>query len=285
MSGVASMTARRRKTLMVHILLVGSTLIFIAPVLWAVLLSFRPTPVLVSGIGSITSNEMTVENYTTLFTEYNTLRFILNSLIAAGIPAVIAVAVGLVGGYSIVRFRHRGATAFRSMPLFAQVVPAILIVIPLYSIMLFTGLLNTYVAIILAHTALVLPLAVWMMTGYLQAIPFEIEEAAMVDGCSRLGAVVRVLLPISLAGVAATAMVAFVSAWGEFLFGFVLLSGDAKRLMSVAVFLFLPSGQTPTTWGLLFAAAVTFMVSSLLLFPVLQRLIAKGTTAGSLQGM
>jgi ABC-type maltose transport system permease subunit len=114
---------------------------------------------------------------------------------------------------------------------------------------------GTYAAIILAHTALVLPLAVWRMTGYLQAIPSEIEEAAMVDGCSRLGAVVRVLLPISLAGVAATAMVAFVSAWGEFLFAFVLLSGDTKRLMSVAVFLFLPSGQTPTTWGLLFAAA------------------------------
>jgi ABC-type glycerol-3-phosphate transport system permease component len=106
----------------------------------------------------------------------------------------------------------------------------------------------------------------------------------MVDGCTRVGAVLRVVIPVSLGGVAATAMVAFVNAWGEFLFAFVLLSGDAKRLMSVAVFLFTPSGQTPTTWGLLFAAAVAFMVPSLLLFPILQRLISKDAIAGSVQG-
>ena len=102
----------------------------------------------------------------------------------------------------------------------------------------------------------------------------------MVDGCTRVGAVIRMVLPLCLGGIAATGMVAFVTAWGEFLFAFVLLSGEAKRLMSVAVFLFLPSGQTPTTWGLLFAAAVAFMLPSLLLFPILQRL-SLDNTAGS----
>jgi ABC-type glycerol-3-phosphate transport system permease component len=238
----------------------------------------------VSGLQSILSTQFTLENYQVLFTQYETLRFIVNSLICAAVPAFIAVFVGLIAGYSIVRFRHRATPVFHSMPLFAQAVPAILLVIPMYSMLLFLGLLNTYLAIILAHTALVLPLAVWMMTGYLQSVPVQLEEAAMVDGCTRVGAVLRVVIPVSLGGVAATAMVAFVNAWGEFLFAFVLLSGDAKRLMSVAVFLFTPSGQTPTTWGLLFAAAVAFMVPSLLLFPILQRLISKDAIAGSVQG-
>jgi multiple sugar transport system permease protein len=281
----ARMTAKRRKALVVRVLLVASTLVFISPVLWVILMSFRPTPVLVSGVGSILSTDVTLDNYRVLFTQYSTLRFIFNSLIGAAIPAAVAVLVGLFAGYAIVRFQTRATAVFQSMPLFAQVVPAILIVIPVYSAMLFTGLLNTYTGIIVAHTALVLPLAVWMMTGYLQAIPVQIEEAAMVDGCTRVGAVFRVVLPLCLGGVAATAMVAFVSAWGEFLFAFVLLSGEAKRLMSVAVFLFLPSGQTPTTWGLLFAAAVAFMIPSLLLFPILQRLMSKGATTGSLQGL
>ena len=275
---------RQRKMLLVHILLMVSTAVLVAPVLWAVLLSVRPTPVLLSGLGSILSTQLTLDNYQILFTRYNTTRFLVNSFIGAAVPAVIAVVVGFVSGYSIVRFRFRAAATFQSMPLFAQVVPAILIVLPLYSAMLFLGLLNTYAGIIVAHTALVLPLAVWLMAGYLRSIPVEIEEAAMVDGCTRLGAILRVLLPISLPGVAATGMVAFVNAWGEFVFAFVLVSGDALRLMSVAVLLFVPSGQTPTTWGLLFAAAVTFMLPSLLLFPLLQRLIAKGVTAGSVQG-
>lgn len=275
---------RQRKMLLVHILLMVSTAVLVAPVLWAILLSVRPTPVLLSGLGSILSTQLTLDNYRILFTRYNTTRFLVNSFIGAAVPAVIAVVVGLVSGYSIVRFRFRAAAAFQSMPLFAQVVPSILIVLPLYSAMLFLGLLNTYAGIIVAHTALVLPFAVWMMAGYLRSIPVEIEEAAMVDGCTRLGAILRVLLPISLPGVAATGMVAFVNAWGEFVFAFVLVSGDALRLMSVAVLLFVPSGQTPTTWGLLFAAAVTFMLPSLLLFPLLQRLIAKGVTAGSVQG-
>jgi ABC-type glycerol-3-phosphate transport system permease component len=277
--------AKRWRTSALRALLLISTLIFVSPVLWVVLMSFRPTPALMSGLRSITSTDVTLENYQTLFNEYEILRFIGNSLIGAAIPAVVAVFVALLAGYSLVRFRTRATPVFQSMPLFAQVVPAILIVIPLYSVFLFLGLLNTYTGIVLAHIALVLPLAVWMMTGYLQAIPVEIEEAAMVDGCSRVGAVFRIVLPLALSGVAATALVAFVTAWGEFLFAFVLLSGESRRLMSVALFMFMPTGQTPTTWGLLFAAAVAFMIPSLLLFPALQRLMSKGATAGAVQGL
>ncbi len=275
---------RQRKLLLVYALLVPSCLIFVAPALWLMLLSLRPTPVLVSGLGSVLSSHFTVENYVTLFTNYKTGRFLVNSFIAAAVPAAVAVLVSLVGGYALVRFRFKGKAALQGMPLFAQVVPAILIVLPLYAALLFVGLLNTYTGIILAHTALVLPFALWMMAGYLRSVPVEIEEAAMVDGCTRLGAILRILLPVSLPGVAATCMVAFVNAWGEFVFAFVLMSGDALRLMSVAVMLFVPTGQTPTTWGLLFAAAVTFMLPSLILFPLLQRLIAKGITAGAVQG-
>jgi hypothetical protein len=134
--------ANRWRTSTLRALLILSTLIFVSPVLWVVLMSFRPTPALMSGLRSITSTDVTLENYQTLFNEYEIFRFIGNSLIGAAIPAVIAVFVALLAGYSLVRFRIRATPVFQSMPLFAQVVPAILIVIPLYSVFLFLGLLD-----------------------------------------------------------------------------------------------------------------------------------------------
>src|SRR6266511_4372394 len=108
------MSRKRRRALVVRAVLVASTLAFVSPVLWAILLSLRPTPVLVSGLRSIVSTELTLENYQILFTQYDTLRFVVNSLIGAVIPALVAVFVGLIAGYSIVRFRHRATPVFQS---------------------------------------------------------------------------------------------------------------------------------------------------------------------------
>lgn len=278
------MRRHRRKKILVHILGIPTTFFFILPILWLLLLSFRPMSVIQNGLESVTSTQFSLENYITVFTRQNVLRYLLNSMIGAVVPAFVSVLVALLAGYSLIRWRFRGRTFFYSLPLFAQAVPAIQTTIPFYALMLTLGILNTYIAVILGHTSLVLPFAVWMMTGYLQGIPRELEEAAMIDGCSRLGAIFRVVIPIAIPGITATALVAFLMAWGEFIYGFVLTSSDDMRLLSVALWVFMPGAQVPTSWGLLFAMAIVFMIPSLLLFMLLQRFFVKGLSLGAVGG-
>jgi len=269
-----------RKRLLVYILLIPTVVFLVLPILWLLVLSVRPNSVILKGIESITSTHFVLENYVTLFTQYNVLRYVLNSVIGAGVPAFISVLVGLLAGYALVRFRFRGRQFFYSLPLFAQTVPIIALVVPFYTLMLMLNTLNTYIAVILAHISLVLPLSVWMMTGYLRGVPPEIEEAAMVDGCSRLGAISRVVIPIAMPGIAATTVMSFLESWGEFLLAYVLTTSEDMRLLAVAVYTFIPGGMAPTTWGLLFALAAVFMAPSMLLFLLLQTSFKKGLALG-----
>ncbi len=278
------MRRHRRKRILVHILLIPSAVFLAAPVLWLLILSFRPSSVIMNGIESVTSTQFVLDNYISLFTRYDVLRFLFNSLIGAVVPAFISVVGALLAGYALVRFRFRGRQFFYSLPLFAQVVPAIQLLIPFYAFMLALNLLDTYVAVILANLSLVLPFSVWLMTGYLAGVPREIEEAAMIDGCSRLSAIFRVVIPIAMPGISAAAVVAFLTAWGEFLFPFVLTSSPKMQFLSVSVYFFLPGEQQPTSWGVLFAIATVFMIPSLILFLFLQRSFREGLSLGATAG-
>jgi ABC-type glycerol-3-phosphate transport system permease component len=274
----------RRKRILVHALMIPATLFLALPVVWLLLLSFRPDAVVLRGVDSLTSPEFVLSNYQTLFARFNVPRYLLNSLIASVVPAAVSVIVAAAAGYALVRFNFRGRGLFYSLPLIAQVVPLIQLIVPLYIFMLALNLLDTYAAVILGHLTLVLPLGVWMMAAYLRAVPADLEEAAMIDGCSRLGALYRVVLPVAIPGIIAVGVVAFLETWGEFLMGYILTSTQDMRLMAIAVYTFVPGGQTPTTWGLLFAAAAVFMVPSLLLFVVLQRSMRQGVAMGAVAG-
>jgi ABC-type glycerol-3-phosphate transport system permease component len=214
----------RRKRILVHVLMIPATLFLALPVLWLLLLSFRPDAVVLRGVESLTSPEFVLSNYQTLFARFNVPRYLANSLIASVVPAAVAVFVAAAAGYALVRFNFRGRGIFYSLPLIAQVVPLIQLIVPLYIFMLALNLLNTYAAVILGHLTLVLPLAVWMMAGYFRAVPADLEEAAMVDGCTRLGALYRIVLPVAIPGITAVAIVAFLETWGEFLMGYMLTS-------------------------------------------------------------
>lgn len=279
------MRRHHRKRILVHILLVPSAFAMALPIVWMFILSFRPEGLIRSGIKSITSTEFVLEHYVTLFTRYDISQYVFNSVIGAVVPAFLASLVGLLGGYALIRFRFRGRQFFLSLPLFAQVIPAIQLLVPFYALMLILGVLDTYIAVILANTSLVAPFAVWMMTGYLAGVPREIEEAAMVDGCSRLGALFRVVIPIAMPGIGATFLLAFLTAWGEFLYPFVLTSSGKMRLLSVALYLFVPGSSGITFWGLMFATAVLFMTPAVLVFLLLQATFAKGLALGTTAGV
>lgn len=278
------MRRHRRKRMLVYALMIPSTIILVLPIVWMLILSLRPTSVILNGVESVTSREFVLDNYVEIFTKYNVLRYFANSVIVTLIPAGLSVLIALLGAYSLVRFRFRGQRLCYLLPLFAQIVPAMQVIIPFYVFMLMLGIVNTYLAVSLAHIFLVLPFAVWMMAGYLSSIPQEMEEAAMVDGCSRIGAILRVVIPVALPGIAATFLVAFLSSWAEFLFGFILTSTDAMRLLSVAVYLFMPGGMGPSSWGVLFAMAVIFMAPTIIVFLALQTFFREGLSLGATAG-
>jgi ABC-type glycerol-3-phosphate transport system permease component len=273
-----------KKRLLVHILLIITVTVILIPILWLFLLSVRPNAVIQRGLESVVSTEIVLDHYILLFTRYNVWQYLFNSLVAAVVPSIISVFVALLASYSLVRFRFRGRTAIMSLPLFAQIVPSIQLIVPFYAIFLVIGLLNSYTAVILAHISLVLPITIWMMTGYLKSVPREMEEAALVDGCSRLGAIFRIVLPVAMPGIVATALVAYLMTWGEFLFVFILTSTDSMRVLATALYLFIPSGNAPASWGLLFAMATVFMIPTLFIFILLQASLQKGLSLGAVAG-
>jgi multiple sugar transport system permease protein len=276
------MNSRTRKLVFVHVLLVPSLLLFIFPTLWLMLMSVRTLPVMFGGLEAIFSTEFTLDSYRALFANYDVARFVFNSVIASLVPTIFCVTFGTLAAYAIVRFQR--ASGLTVLPLAAQLIPDVQMIIPIYALMLLLGLLNTYAAIFLSYTALVLPLAVWMLTTYLRAVPIEIEEAALVDGCTRLQAIAYVIVPVILPGMTAVALVSFLSAWGDFLYAFTLLNGDEMRLIGVAVYMFMPGANTPMAWGMLFAISTVYVVPVLVLFLGLHRYISKGLTAGAVQG-
>jgi ABC-type glycerol-3-phosphate transport system permease component len=279
------MSRRGRRQAVGYFFLVPTSLALALPVFWIVLLSFRPDSVIVSGLGSLTSPHFVLDNYILLFENFNTWRYILNSLIACVVPAVVSVFFAVLAGYALVRYRFAGRSFFVMLPLLGQLVPLIQLIVPLYVVMLTVHLLNTYLAVMIVHLLIVLPFSVWMMSGYLRGVPREVEEAGLIDGCSRLGIIVRIVVPIALPGIAATFIYAFLETWGEFLVAYILTSTEDMRLLAVAVYTFLPGGQSPTTWGILFAAATIFMTPSIVLFLLLQRFIREGGTVGAVAGM
>jgi multiple sugar transport system permease protein len=159
--------------------------------------------------------------------------------------------------------------------------PGASVIIPLFQLLRAAGLYDTLVGLILVHTALLLPFVIWLLHGFFAGIPVEVEDAALIDGCSRLGALRRVILPLALPGLGATALFAFLGSWNEFFFALILTTSDATRTIPVGIGLFV--GEFENIWNQMAAAAVLFSIPPLILFAATRRTFVKGISAGALQ--
>ena len=166
--------------------------------------------------------------------------------------------------------------------LMTQMFPGILLVIPYFSLMGAAGLLNTYPALVIAYTSFSLPFCTWMLKGFFDSIPPELDEAAMIDGCSRTSAFLRVILPLSAPGLVATAIFSFLVAWNEFLFAVVLTSTPGMYLVTVGIASNI--GQFRIQWNDLMAASVLATLPTIILYAFLERYLVQGLTAGAVKG-
>jgi ABC-type glycerol-3-phosphate transport system permease component len=223
-----------------------------------------------------------LEHYHALFTERAFWLPIRNSLIVAGATTVFCVTIGSLCAYALARLRFRGKTLLLGAILAVSMFPQIAIVSPLFLLLRSLRLINTYPGLVLPYLTFAMPLAVWLLVGYFRQLPAELEEAAMVDGASRLRAFREVIVPLALPGLAATAILTFVYSWNEFLFALSFTLGPERQTVPVAIALF--RGQYQVPWGQVLAAAIVATAPVAVLVLAFQRRIVQGLTAGAVKG-
>ncbi|MYS12308.1 ABC transporter permease subunit [Streptomyces sp. SID6041] len=258
-------------------------LVFLAfPFLWLLSTAFKPAPELASLHPTWIPKDPTLGNFRQAFDEQPLLRAAGNSLVAAVAAAVIAVAVATPLAYVTARHRGRLASVATGWVVISQAFPFVLVIIPLFLILKNLHLVNSVLGLVLVYVVWSLPFALWMLTGYVRAVPAELEEAAAVDGAGRLRTLVSVTGPLLAPGVVATALFAFVTAWNEFFFALVLLKSPEKQTLPVVLTHFL-GAEGVADLGPLAAAAFLATLPSLVVFGLLQRRITGGTLAGAVK--
>ena len=251
--------------------------VMLFPFYWMILTSLRSQVDNVSRV-PVWWFTPTLENYRNVIARNNFLEYTWNSLVIAALSTGIGLVLGLPAAYSIARFKQNGlALAI----LVARLTPYITYLVPWYLAFRALGLIDTYLALTLTHLIVGMPLIVWIMISFFENVPQDLEEAAFMDGATRLGAFVRIILPLSAPGVAAASILAFIFSWNQFLFSLVL-SGPNTRPVPVAVFNFISYGQID--FGGLGAAAVLITLPVILLTLLIQRWIVTGLTMGAVKG-
>jgi multiple sugar transport system permease protein len=217
-----------------------------------------------------------------LFRDYPVLTWVTNSTLISLLTTALCVGFGVFGAYALSALRWRGRNTFGIVMFLTQMLPEALIIIPIFIILRQFQLLEKLPAVSLVHTAFVLPIGIWILKGVFDAVPREIREAALVDGCSELSVLWRIVVPLSLPGLVAVGVVAFFYAWNEFLFTSTMLTTDPVRPAAVGLATLRTQMETPVERIL--AAALLFSAPPVLFYLVMQRYIVSGLTAGAVKG-
>lgn len=253
------------------------------PLFWMLLCSFKPPGELYAVPPDILPQVWTLQNYRDLFQQTNFATYFTNSLIVAGGATFLSLLIGGLGAYSLSRFRFFGIRGFANVALICYMLPEVLIVIPLYSYVVKLGLADTLIALVIANTAFTLPLALWFMRSYFNAIPISLEESAMIDGCSRLQAMFRITVPLALPGIVSVGVFSFNHAWNEFLFALVFTSSEKNKTLPVGLATWI--GQDNIySWGMLLAGAVLVTIPVVVFYLLVQRKLVTGLSDGGVKG-
>ncbi|MGW5713618.1 carbohydrate ABC transporter permease [Streptomyces olivaceus] len=258
-------------------------LVFLAfPFLWLISTAFKPPRELGSLHPTWIPEHPTLDNFRQAFDEQPLLHAALNSLLAAVGAAVIAVLIATPTAYVMARYRGRFAMAATGWVVVSQAFPFVLLIIPLFLVLKNLRLINSVPGLVMVYVVWSLPFALWMLAGYVRAVPAELEEAAAVDGAGRLRILVSVTAPLLAPGIVATALFAFVTAWNEFFFALVLLKTPEKQTLPVILTHFI-GAEGVADLGPLAAAAFLATLPSLLVFALIQRRITGGMLAGAVK--
>jgi len=266
-----------------YIVLIAFSIYCVFPFLWMLVTSLKPTDQIRTSHPSFFIENPTFSHFENVLVNTKFITFFVNSLIVAITTTIISILVSIFAGYALSRFqRFKGVKIVNITMLLSQMIPGVLLLVPLYILMQRFGLLDTYASMILAYTTFMVPLCTFMLKGFFDSIPYELEEAAEIDGCARVRVIFQIILPISIPSLVATALFAFVNAWNEFMFGYVFINDEAHRTLTPGITLF--KGLYSTDWGSIMSASVLAVLPIVILFIYLQKYLIEGMTAGSVKG-
>lgn len=256
-------------------------IIAVFPLAWIIVSSLKGKGEIVSNPTVFFPREISFENYRIVFEEMGFGTNVLNSIMIAGGTTLVAITISCLGAYGIVRFMPRFGNAITRVLITTYMFPAILLAVPYSIIMGKLGMVNNRLGLIVVYMTFSVPYAVWLLVGFFKTVPLEIEEAARVDGASKMQTFTKVVMPIVAPGVVAVAIYTFINAWNEFLYSLILMNSSSK--MTAAVALKSLEGQEVLDWGVMMAASAVVVVPSVIFFMLIQKKIAGGLAQGSVK--
>jgi multiple sugar transport system permease protein len=252
------------------------------PIYWTVKISVTPQKLLYSEGIKLWPSAMTLENYRTVLAASDFPRYFANSLIVSISTSLIVTAVASLAGYALSRFRFPGKTWVSLLLLLTQTFPLVMVIPPIFRIMGQLGLTDNLYGLIVIYTAFNIAFATFLMQSFFDGVPTELEDAAMIDGCTRTMALRRIILPLTLPGMGATVAFVFTAAWSELLFALMLINSEDQKTFSVGLLTFI--GKFAVDWGQMMAASVMALIPVCIFFAILQRYLVTGLTAGAVKG-
>ena len=259
------------------VLLVVALIVFLFPFYWMVRTSVLPTNTIYSS-SNLIPTEFTLTHYQSVV-ENEFLGAIVNSLVAAIGTTILTTAVSLLGAYSILRYTYPGRRKAARLVLLTYMFPHVALIVPMYQLAADLGMLGNPVTLVIVHTMLALPFCMWILQSFLEDIPRELEEAALVEGASELGAFARITIPQAMPGIIAAGTFAYIMSWGEYMFAYVLLTDNASQTVPVALQQLL--GSYAIDWGVLAASSVLATLPVLALFWLMAKYLGEGIAKGA----
>jgi multiple sugar transport system permease protein len=267
----------------IHGLIIVYIIFLLFPLLWVVASSFKPTQEIYSGSPTIFPQQISFDHYLSVINGQQIFRSMWNSFVVGVVSTLIVVLIAVPSAYAMVRYQSKVNNAILGWILVSQIFPVILVMIPLYVLLRYIGLTDSLTGLTLIYVVWSLPFVLWIMHGYVKSIPMELEEAAVLDGATRTQVIFKVLMPLLLPAIGASALFAFISAWNEFFFALVLMKSPALATLQVELARYTGmEGQART--GPLAAASVIATLPSIVLFIFMRKWLTKGLVSGALKG-
>lgn len=279
------MTNDKRKigtSLIIVLGLVFFSIYLVFPVYWLIASSVKPTEDLFIVPATLFPLRISFENFKEVLSATKIPRYFLNSIITSVAVTAITITISTLGAYSLTKYRFPGRKLISDLILVAYIFPGILILLPLYQLIVKLQLNNSLIGLILANLTFTVPFCLWMLRAFFMQLPNSLEESAMIDGCTKFGAFLKVLLPLASPGIVASGTYAFILSWNEYMFALVFVTDDANKTLPLGVAGFL--GHLTIDWGSLLCSAVIAVIPIMLAFMFFQKYLIQGISAGAVKG-
>jgi len=275
------MTNKNSSNFLFYFSIIIILIVFFFPFFWIISSSFKSPEEIISKIPTYFPNSFTLEHYHKLIITSDFIKYLINSLIVSFLSMFISVILSLLAAYGLHKLKFYGNKIVEQGLLVTYAFPGVILLIPMYLMLSRVGLLNTYLSLIIINVTFASPFAVWMLKAFFKMIPVEVEEAAYIDGASRLKILFSIILPLAAPGIASIAIFCFVISWTEYMFASILISGDDLRTLPVGLAAIV--GQYQIDWGFLLAGATLASLPVILLFVFVGKYFVSGLTEGAIK--